>query len=181
MATAAESSPRISLYTVVVTVFIMSVLSVVGWVGTRFYYNVTYGNDIGAKVSVLKAASTPVLMLERMDALVAAAEARGLTQGSTHILAYSETDDVGLWYRNLVGAQESLRMLPANATLEGSHAVVATVARAVSTGPEGDSVLGHNRLFFAWGLGSLLLAVFTFFLAGDVEDRMHKRRYYNRY
>jgi len=38
-------------------------------------------------------------------------ETNGLTAGSTHILVYKPTNDIGLWYENLKSAQEQLQEL----------------------------------------------------------------------
>lgn len=137
------------------------------WAGTRIYLDVNYNIHVGGRLQRAANANTVETAQEEMRHVVAELERRGWTKGSTNILWWEPSNDVGFWYNNLKASLEELQKVrPETTQLERSNLLIklretildhGDSGSTVVTAPPGISLFPNNVGFCIWGWGSFLL------------------------
>lgn len=139
-----------------------SIMSFIGWLITIIILDTKIMRDCGGYLERAANASTVAIATGQLEIALEYLEENELTKGSTHLLYWTPSSDLGYWYQNLKTLSDDLKKLDTDklSSLEESNTLMrlreVILDNGTITSPVGISRYPANKLFAVWGFGSFV-------------------------
>ncbi len=156
----------------ITTLLIFSVASFCVWALIRLVAANDFTVKVKGHLQNYVEAGTIETAEEELTAAIIVLEKKQLTEGQISIFWKDPSNDIGIWYKNLLRSREELQTL-SKENLTNQLFGLERQRKGLTGGhdsvqhPEGISIYPYNKPFFWWGAWSII-AIIAFFIAYEV-------------